>query len=86
MLFEVVPEWSLACLLIVAGVIKIIGIIKRDKKLMRAGIITLSAVWTGTFVIYTYFSFGVGYPSPFYLLIGFVVVVCYRVARKGDFY
>ncbi|MGH2064784.1 hypothetical protein ACRCJ1_00095 [Aerococcus sp. L_4] len=84
-LFDVVPDWLIAVVLITSAVIKIVGIYSKNKKLMRIGIVALSAVWTAIEAVYLVFSFGIGYPSPSFLFVGLIVVICYRVAKKGDF-
>ena len=84
-LFDLIPDWPIALCLIGSALIKLIGIYKRHKKLMRIGIVLLSAVWTAIAAVYTIFSFTTGYPNPSFLFMIFVVVVCYRVSRKGDF-
>lgn len=84
-LFEVIPDWPIALWLIVGAVIKLIGIHKQHKKLKRIGIVLLSAVWTAIAAVYTVYSFTVGYPNPSFLIMAFIVVVCYRVSKKGDF-
>ena len=84
-LFDVIPDWPIALWLIGSSVIKLVGIYKKHKKLMRIGIVLLSAVWTAIAAVYTVFSFTTGYPSPSFLFLIFIVVVCYRVSKKGDF-
>lgn len=84
-LFDLIPDWPIALWLIGSAVIKLIGIRKGHKKLMRIGIVLLSAVWTAIAAVYTVFSFTTGYPSPSFLFLIFIVVVCYRVSKKGDF-
>lgn len=84
-LFDVIPDWTIALLLIVSALIKLIGIRKGNKKVMRIGIVCLSAVWTAITAVYLVYSFGVGYPNPSFLFMGFITIVCYRVAKKGDF-
>ena len=84
-LFDVIPDWPIALWLIGSAVIKLIGIRKGHKKLMRIGIVLLSAVWTAIAAVYTVFSFTTGYPSPSFLFLIFIIVVCYRVSKKGDF-
>ena len=84
-LFDVIPDWPIALWLILSAICKLIGILKRHKQLMRIGIVLLSAVWTAITAVYTVFSFTTGYPSPSFIFLAFIVVVCYRVARKGDF-
>ena len=84
-LFDVIPDWTIALWLIVSALVKLVGIYKRHKYLMRIGIVLLSAVWTAIAAVYTVFSFTTGYPSPSFIFLAFIVVVCYRVARKGDF-
>lgn len=84
-LFDVVPDWTIAVMLIVSAVIKLVGILKRDKKLMRIGIVCLSAVWTAITAVYLVYSFGIGYPSPSFMFMGFIAIACYRVSKKGDF-
>ena len=84
-LFDVVPDGIIATVLIISAVIKLVGIYSKNKKLMRIGIVSLSAVWTAIEAVYLVFSFGIGYPSPSFLFVGLIVVICYRVAKKGDF-
>ena len=84
-LFDLIPDWPIALWLIVSALVKLVGIYKRQKHLMRIGIVLLSAVWTAIAAVYTVFSFTTGYPSPSFLFLIFIVVVCYRVSKKGDF-
>ena len=84
-LFDLIPDWTIAILLITSALIKLIGIQKKNKKVMRIGIICLSAVWTAITAVYLVYSFGIGYPNPSFLFMGFITIVCYRVANKGDF-
>ena len=84
-LFDVIPDWTIAILLIGSALIKLLGIHKKNKKVMRVGIVCLSAVWTAIAAVYWVYSFGVGYPSPYFLIVSFIAVACYRVAKKGDF-
>ena len=84
-LFDVIPDWTIAILLIGSALIKLLGIHKKNKKVMRVGIVCLSAVWTAIAVVYTVFSFTTGYPSPSFLFLIFIVAVCYRISKKGDF-
>lgn len=84
-LFELIPDWPIAVWLIGSALIKLVGIHKGYKKLKRIGIVLLSAVWTAIAAVYTVFSFTTGYPNPSFLFMIFIVVVCYRVSKKGDF-
>lgn len=84
-LFNIIPDWPIALWLILSAICKLIGIHKKHKKLMRIGIVLLSAVWTAIAAVYTVFSFTTGYPSPSFLFLIFIVVICYRVSKKGDF-
>ena len=84
-LFDVIPDWSIALLLIISALIKLIGIRKQNKKIMRIGIVFLSAVWTAITAVYLVYSFGQGYPNPSFLFMSFITIACYRVAKKGDF-
>lgn len=84
-LFDVIPDWTIALLLIASALIKLIGIHKQNKKIMRIGIVCLSAVWTAITAVYLVYSFGVGYPNPSFLFMGFIAIACYRVSKKGDF-
>ena len=84
-LFDLIPDWTIAILLITSALIKLIGIQKKNKKVMRVGVICLSAVWTAITAVYLVYSFGIGYPNPSFLFMGFITIACYRVARKGDF-
>lgn len=84
-LFDLIPDWPIALWLIGSALVKLVGIRKQHKKLMRIGIVLLSAVWTAIAAVYTVFSFTTGYPSPSFLFLIFIVVICYRVSKKGDF-
>ena len=84
-LFEIIPDWPISLWLVVGSVINLIGIRKRDKKLKRIGIVLLSAVWTAIAAVYIVFGFTTGYPNPTFLFMIFIVAVCYRLSKKGDF-
>lgn len=84
-LFDVIPGWTLALAVILSAVVKLVGIYTRNKKMMRVGIVSLSAVWTGLTAVYVVYSFGIGYPSPSFLFMGLVMVACYRIAWKGNY-
>jgi len=84
-LFDLIPDWTIAIVLIISAVIKLIGILQQNKKLMQVGIICLSAIWTAITAVYLVYSFGIGYPNPSFLFMGFMTIACYRVAMKGDF-
>ncbi|ALV20772.1 hypothetical protein [Carnobacterium antarcticum] len=79
------PEKGIGLFLLFAGVIKLVGLISRNKYLKKISIWMLSAIWGGlSFVSITY-SFGTGYPDPYYIFMIFVLVACLRVSSKGDY-
>lgn len=83
--FAKVPEDLIGYLLIGASLIKVVGVILNSGPIKRIGIISMSAVWTGVFVLATTYSFGTGYPHPSYIFMGIMMIGCYRISRKGDF-
>lgn len=80
------PENFIGIFLIVAAVIKLIGVCTEWKCFKRWGIWSLGGIWTGLFVVTITFSFGSGYPNDSYILPALMMVACYRIAIKGDFY
>lgn len=83
--FQVIPVTLIGILLIIAGAIKISGIILNNTFLRKIGIWSLSGVWSGLFVLALSFSFGTGYPHPSYLFNGLFFVICLRVSIRGNF-
>ena len=83
--FADLPEDLIGGLLLVAGVLKLIGVLANQNTLKKVGIVTLSALWSGLFVLAFTYSFGTGYPHPSYIFMGFVVIACFRISLKGDF-
>lgn len=83
--FQVIPVNLIGALLIVAGLIKINGIVFNNTFLRKIGIWSLSGVWCGLFVLALSFSFGTGYPHPSYLFNGLFFVICLRVSIRGNF-
>lgn len=83
--FQGVPVKLIGCLLIIAGLIKVIGNITDNLTLRKIGIWSLSGMWSGLFVLAITFSFGTGYPHPSYLFNGLALVVCLRVSIKGNY-
>lgn len=83
--FQDIPVDLIGVLLVMAGLIKIIGIILNNTSLRKIGIWSLSGIWSGLFVLALTFSFGTGYPHPSYLFNGLVFVVCLRVSIRGNY-
>lgn len=83
--FSKLPENPIGVLLIIAGLIKLIGVLLDNGRLKKLGILFLSAMWTGLFIVALTFSFGSGYPHPSYIFIGFMMVACFRISLRGDF-
>lgn len=83
--FKMIPEDLIGWLMITAAVVKLAGVIINNGTLKRVGIISLSAMWSGIFVLATTYSFGTGYPHPSYIFMGIMMLGCFRIARKGDF-
>lgn len=80
------PENWIGVMLILFGGIKIIGIVRKSKLQKRIGIWGLSAIWGGLMLVAFLFSFGTGYPSAQWIDKLLVVVICWRISLKGDFY
>lgn len=83
--FYKLPENVVGYILLIAGVIKLIGVIFDYNPLKKIGIWMLSGVWSGLFILSFTFSFGTGYPNPSYIFMFFIMVACFRVSWKGDF-
>lgn len=79
------PEELIGLILVIFGAVKLIGLISRNNRIKKYGILGLSSVWTGLFIISFTYSFGTGFPHPSWILYGLAVAVCYRVSLKGDF-
>ena len=83
--FARIPENPVGALLVIAGVIKLVGVVLDDGLIKKIGILSLSAMWTGIFIVALTFSFGSGYPHPSYIFMGFMMIGCFRISLKGDF-
>lgn len=83
--FQQLPEKAIGVALVIVGLVKVIGVLTHNGKMKKIGILGLSALWSGIFVLALTFSFGSGYPHPSYIFMGGVVIACFRVSLKGDF-
>lgn len=70
---------------LLAGLIKIYGVLFNNGWAKRIGIIVLSFVWAVIFMLSSLWAIGAGYPSPNFIIYGFVLFICLRVSHKGDF-
>lgn len=71
--------------LLIAGIMKLIGVLLNNKHLKEWSIWVLSAIWGGLWVVSLTFAFGTGYPDPYHTFMFFVFVACLRVSLKGDY-
>ena len=83
--FHLLPSRLIGALLVLAGSIKIIGILTDYTPMRKIGIWALSGLWSGLFVLALTFSFGSGYPNSSYLFNGLVLVICLRVSLRGNY-
>lgn len=79
------PEKWIGVFLIVAALLKLLGLATQTKLLKKWSIWLLSALWGGLFFVSVTYSFGVGYPDPSYLFNLFILVACLRVSLKGNY-
>lgn len=78
-----VPESFIGLMLIFFGLFKIIGISFNNKIIRRISIIVLSFLWGSLFVVSTFYSFGVGFPSLSFIFAGKLTTDCLRVSTRG---
>ena len=83
--FHLLHGRLIGALLVLAGSIKIIGILTDYTPMRKIGIWALSGLWSGLFVLALTFSFGSGYPNSSYLFNGLVLVICLRVSLRGNY-
>ena len=81
--FHLLPSRLIGALLVLAGAIKLIGILTDYTPMRKIGIWALSGLWSGLFVLALTFSFGSGYPDSSYLFNGLILAVCLRVSLRG---
>lgn len=80
------PEWFIGWFLVMASLIKIIGVLTEIKTFKRWGIWLLGGVWCGLSVVSIAYSFGTGYPHPSWMVALLATAGCWRIAFRGDFY
>lgn len=83
--FHPLPSRLIGALLILAGAIKLTGILTHYTPMRKIGIWSLSGLWSGLFALALTFSFGSGYPHSSYLFNGLVLVICLRVSLRGNY-
>lgn len=83
--FHPLPSRLIGALLVLAGAIKLIGILTDYTPMRKIGIWALSGLWSGLFVLALTFSFGSGYPHSSYLFNGLILAVCLRVSLRGNY-
>lgn len=83
--FQQLPVEIIGVLLIIAGAIKLLGILTNNLLLRKIGIWSLCGIWSGLFILAMTFSFGTGYPHQSYMFNGFVLAICFRVSYKGSY-
>lgn len=83
--FHLLPSRLIGALLVLAGAIKLIGILTDYTPMRKIGIWALSGLWSGLFVLALTFSFGSGYPDSSYLFNGLILAVCLRVSLRGNY-
>lgn len=83
--FKGVNERVIGILLILAGIIKVIGVITRHRLVRKIGIVSLSAIWSALFVLAVSYSFGTGYPNPSWIPALAALLTCWRISLKGEF-
>jgi len=75
-------ERIVAIAMVGIGFIKLVGILKESERIKRMGIICLSILWGGLFVVSVTYSFGIGYPSPIWIDRLFILVLCVKMAFR----
>lgn len=66
--------------LIIPSIGKIAGMHAGARALRRLSIHALSFVWGGMFILSVAYSFGIGYPDPWFIFTGAILALCWRVA------
>lgn len=79
------PEDLIGIVLLVAGVIKLMGVLSNNHKWKRTGIVSLSIIWSGLSVIAATYSFGTGFPHPSWLFMAFVTTICVIESFQGRY-
>lgn len=80
------PENLIGSLILIAGIIKLIGVVTRNKQLKRYGIWLLCFFWWFQFGLAFSYSFGTGYPHDSWIYTFCIASICIYEAKKGVFY
>lgn len=80
------PENLIGSLIIVAGIIKMAGVLLKYKPLKRYGIWALAAMWWFQFGLAVSYSFGTGYPHDSWIYTLCIASICIYEAKRGVFY
>lgn len=83
--FRGLPFKLFGVILLIAGLVKLIGILTNNTLARKIGIWSLTGMWSGLFALAVTFSFGTGYPHPGYLFNALPLLICLIVSKKGDY-
>lgn len=84
--FYKLPENVVGYIHLIAGIIKLIGVIFDYKPLKKIGIWMLSGVWSGLFILSFTFLFGTNYPNPSYIFMFFMMMAVFPGLVEGGFW
>lgn len=80
---EVVPEVQIGYVLFFVGLFKLYGIITNNTIIRRISVILLSGIWGGLAFVSLLYSFGVGFPSLWFVYTGKIAADCMRISIRG---
>lgn len=82
---EVVPEVQIGYVLMFVGIMKLYGIVTGNTMIRRIAIVLLSGIWGGLAFVSLIYSFGVGFPSLWFVYTGKIAADCMRISIRGFF-
>ncbi len=80
----IVYEDLTAAMLFIPGVLEIAGMHAGVEKFRHFGVYALSFTWGGLFLVSLVYSFGIGYPDPWFIFTGAILALCWHVALRSD--
>src|SRR5699024_5929034 len=77
------PEKFIGLMLILFGLIKLVGVFKKDNRIKNVASWGLSTIWGGLFFTALLYSFGTGNPSVIWIDRLLVLAMCLHVSLRG---
>lgn len=84
--FNFITEGVISVLTIMSGIVLAIGLLSKNGRIKRTGIVLMSFTWGLIFTLALIWSINAGYPAPDFIIYGYFLLSCLIVSYKGDFH